>query len=210
MFSVKPPLRKPRPRSAVLLLPDTASHQQAGVCRRPVPRLFPFGPSLLLTTAHFALFQVATNARRSPMSAAMGTALTPRAATSASATTASRPRGSRPCAWVSVAATAPPCESGIRMDGSSLQCLLGSAKDSRGPLCPLDPRLSLQAAGVLCRCPGPCLHTQDGGSQLAQPPKSAVTFSLQILMSVTDSPVETGPARTRLAPTTASASLALS
>lgn len=120
MFSVKPPLRKPRPCSAVLLLPDTASHQQGGVCRRPVPRLFPFAPSLLLTTAHFALFQVATNARRSPMSAATGTALTPRAATSASATTASRPRGSRPCAWVSVAATAPPCESAIRMDGSSL------------------------------------------------------------------------------------------
>jgi len=83
------------------------------------------------------------------MSAATGTALTPRAATSASATTASRPRGSRPCAWVSVAATALPCESEIRMDVSSLQHPLGSAKDSQGPPCPLHPRLSLQARG--CR-----------------------------------------------------------
>lgn len=93
------------------------------------------------------------------------------------------------------------------MDVSFLQHLLGSAMDGQG-----------QGHRVLI-LPG-CKTTVTlhlAVHSLPSPPRqrlsafqSAVSFSLQILMNVTDSPVEMGPARTRLGPTTASASLALS
>lgn len=93
------------------------------------------------------------------------------------------------------------------MDVSFLQHLLGSAMDSQGQGHCVLIIPGCKTTVALCIWLGPlCPPLQDSSSAF----QSAVFFSLQILMNVTDSPVEMGPARTQLGPTIASASLALS